>query len=189
MLFSHTAQNLKRKRNGLNVRKKFKGSQLYNSHIKEQALNNYKNKNKWPVVTLYKLSVKHGLSLDWLITGKGPMRLDEKFDNYKINEITAAYSSTAEKNADIFNQVREILESEDDFVIKALRDRLKDYRTAIAMNMERRNMNQRLARIEAVIGKIADGVFSTGERRGDASSKDDVASEEAQEEPIGKLGM
>jgi hypothetical protein len=122
--------------------------------ITDQAINNYKTQKKWPAVTLFKLAVEHGLSLDWLLTGEGPMRRDEKREMPAVNEQTHVYTSTAEKHVDVFTQVREILESGDDFVIKALRDRLKDYRLAVAMNAERRGLKQRLTLLEQEVSAI-----------------------------------
>jgi len=108
----------------------------------------------------------------------------------EFEEEPIPHTTTAEKHADVYAQVREIMESGDDFVIKALRERLKDYKMALAMNSERRNINQRLARIEAMIGKIAGGTNPPGEPPGDASRTDSVATDEPPEGTnIGKMGM
>ncbi len=114
--------------------------------IKDQAITNYKSKNKWPIETIYKLAVKHHLSLDWLLTGEGPMRREEGAQ--RITEAPLAYTTTNEKHAEIFALVREILESGDDLIIRSFHERLKDYRIALRRNDETRSLKQQLGSLE-----------------------------------------
>jgi putative methionine-R-sulfoxide reductase with GAF domain len=77
-------------------------------HIKPAALTNYKKKNKWPIETLHKLAVKHNLSMDWLLTGEGPMRREDEAGVPTVKEEAHLDPATAE----ILRLTREIMQSD-----------------------------------------------------------------------------
>lgn len=89
------------------------------------------------------------------------MRREEGVE--RITEAPLAYTTTAEKHAEVFAAVKDILESGDDFVIKALKERLADYRVSVSMNRERRGIQQRLARIEQILESSLAGGGMPGE--------------------------
>lgn len=105
------------------------------------------------------------------------MRRGKTHETPTINEPPAVYTSTDEKHVDVLNQVREILNSGDDFVIKALRDRLKDYRLTIAANSERRGIQQRLDRLESELNAIRGESGPPGERRSGAGPDANTATD------------
>jgi len=161
--------------------------------ISKENLYGYEKRGKIPLEAILIFCEKENISPTYLLYGteRVPSRakIHHKY-GMEFEEEPIPHTTTAEKHADVYAQVREIMESGDDFVIKALRERLKDYKMALAMNSERRNINQRLARIEAMIGKIAGGTNPPGEPPGDASRTDSVATDEPPEGTnIGKMGM
>lgn len=100
-------------------------------------------------------AIHESVNIHWLLTGEGPMRLEREAP------LTQPYPNT-NKHAEVYALVREILESGDDFVIKALKERLADYRVSVAMNRERRSIQQRLARIEQILERSLAGGGLTG---------------------------
>lgn len=161
--------------------------------IKDQAITNYKSKNKWPIETLYKLAVRHNLSLDWLLTGEGPMKLEDSGNNYFVMEQQAAYAVDDPKVTELLRMAREVLASETVYA-EALQSNLVAFHRAVtrekivAVPVDA-DVDERLKYLENALRVIEGKGGPPGERIGDASRKDSVAAEEPPEGPIGKLGM
>ncbi len=69
--------------------------------VTPQALSNYKKRGKMPPNLVLKFAFMYGLSVDWLLTGKGSMRIEEKAGNTTtVREEPAPYSA-GPKGADI----------------------------------------------------------------------------------------
>lgn len=127
--------------------------------ISKENLNGYLKRNKIPLEAVLLFCEKENISPTYLLYGTEKIPNREKIrlkygmelPPEEAGEEIQIYTTTAEKYATIFTQVREILDSGDDFVIKAMTDRLKDYRLTIAANRERRGIQQRLARIEQIL--------------------------------------
>jgi transcriptional regulator with XRE-family HTH domain len=161
--------------------------------LSKENLYGYEKRGKIPLEAILIFCEKENISPTYLLYGteRVPSRakIHHKY-GMEFEEEPIPHTTTAEKHADVYAQVREIMESDDDFVIKALRERLKDYKMALAMNSERRNINQRLARVEAMIGKIAGGTNPPGERISDSSRKEGAATDMTPEGPkLGNMGM
>ena len=60
--------------------------------VTPQALSNYKKRGKMPPNLVLKFAFMYGLSVDWLLTGKGTMRMEEKSGSVAAEE-PARYSA------------------------------------------------------------------------------------------------
>lgn len=137
---------------------------------------------------LIKLAINEKLNVDWLLTGEGPIRVEEKTGAMAASQEQVQYANG--RYDDVYSDVREILASGDDFIIRALRERLKDFRIAVSMNHERRDLKQRLTLLENEMRAMKGGGGSPGERPGGAST-DAGTTPEAKEgdADIGKKAM
>ncbi len=62
--------------------------------VTPQALSNYKKRGKMPPNLVLKFAFMYGLSVDWLLTGKGGMRIEEKAGGVATaREEPASYSA------------------------------------------------------------------------------------------------
>ncbi|HHD11465.1 MAG TPA: hypothetical protein ENK42_03410 [Deltaproteobacteria bacterium] len=68
--------------------------------VTPQALSNYKKRGKMPPNLVLKFAFMYGLSVDWLLTGKGGMRIEEKGAVATAREEPAPYAAEL-KGADI----------------------------------------------------------------------------------------
>jgi len=130
--------------------------------LSKENLHGYEKRNKIPLPAILMFCEKENISPTYVLYGhsRGEREFGygpeasieyEKPETMPVNEPPAAYTTTAEKHVEVFAAVKDILESGDDFVIKALKERLADYRVSVAMNRERRGIQQRLARIEQIL--------------------------------------
>ncbi len=69
--------------------------------VTPQALSNYKKRGKMPPNLVLKFAFMYGLSVDWLLTGKGSMRIEEKAGNTSTAREEPAPYSTGPKGTDI----------------------------------------------------------------------------------------
>jgi hypothetical protein len=119
--------------------------------------------------TLLEMLIDHAhnesVNLHWLLTGEGEMHVHhEKPLSQVINE-----------QEGVIQAIREILSSGDDFIIRSLKERLKDYKLALASNRARRKLEQRLATVEKKLKEIKGGGGSPGERPGGAGAESGTA--------------
>jgi len=130
--------------------------------LSKENLHGYEKRNKIPLQAILMFCEKENLSPTFVLYGHS--RGERKFgygqeasieyeqpETQAVHDPPMAYTTTAERHAEVFAAVKDILESGDDFVIKALKERLADYRVSVSMNRERRGIQQRLARIEQIL--------------------------------------
>jgi transcriptional regulator with XRE-family HTH domain len=94
--------------------------------------------------------LNYGEHLNWLLTGKEPMKQAEEKSIFKVTEGVGHYYGTG-TNSRIEEDIREILASGDDEVIEKFKERLKDFKTYIRQKKENEEMKDRLLRIEKAV--------------------------------------
>jgi len=160
--------------------------------LSKENLHGYEKRNKIPLHAILMFCEKENLSPTFVLYGHS--RDEGKFgygpkasieyeqpDIKAVHDPTVADTTAQEKHAEVYAAVKEILESGDDFVIKALKERLADYRVSVAMNRERRAIQQRLARIEQILESSLAGGGSPGgeDPRRDAPPGEDIIAEDS----------
>lgn len=92
--------------------------------VSRTALYNHKTRNSIPYETLSTYCDQSKVSLDWLLTGKGPKLREEK-EPLHINEGSGVeYKETEPELAEMFESVRAILKSGDPAKLAILRSTL-----------------------------------------------------------------